>query len=321
MRLSEASTGSCIRDDEIHAFVDDVLDDARRNELLAHIAAHPHEAERVGAYFRQRAVLSALRIALSDDDDAALCLDLQQRLEASLRRQRGFRVMLRLAAAVAVLLPLGAGSWLAASHLRGASVEQVASSQVPSLGAEFPFGAALEMAHLGDVAGERNSMHSMVLQLEELSITVPDWVSLGLTLLAIDTVPDVTPPAMRLVYTDEQGNRLLLFIAPVSSSASPAIMVVPEGHLSLSWRGGSWMLALVAPTQMPRLLDVMQHVSQSSGEAETMTEAASVEAAPALTPDATIMPDPPVEILPADQTSIPLTPVTGEIAQEHPKAL
>jgi anti-sigma factor RsiW len=322
MRLTHEPTGPRIGDDEIHAFVDDVLDDSRRNELLAHIAVHPHEAERVNAYFRQRAALSALRAALSDDDDAAFCVDLQRRLQSSLHRQRGFRVMLRVAAAVAVLLPLGAGSWLAASHLRGGPAEQVASAVAPAFSAEFPFGGSFETAGLGSAASGAQAAAAMGLELESLDLAVPNLAALGLTLVAADEVADVSPPATRLVYSDELGNRLLVFIAPASSTAPQAMAVVPESHISLNWRSGPWVFALIAPMQMPNLDEVMRLVSQGgTEEAEASPEVRSVDAAPAVMPEVTAIPDPPVQILPADQNSAPIVPVTDEIGKEQPKVL
>jgi anti-sigma factor RsiW len=326
MRLTNEPTGFRIGEDEIQAFVDDVLDDSRRNELLAHIAVHPHEAERVNAYFRQRALLVSLRASLSDDDDATFCVDLQRKLQASMHRQRGFRVALRMAAAIAVMLPLGAGGWLAATHLRAPSNEPQAVAHDTSGGPEFPFGGSFETAALGGAPPVLQVPDALLPQLDGTSLTVPDLASVGLTLLTADTLPDVTPPAARLIYNDGLGNQLLVFIGLASSTAPQALAVVPEGHLSMSWRTGSLVYAVVAPMQMPQLHEVVRLISEDGTEVAGVPAAAipdvnAVEIEPAVMPDVTTVPGAPANMIPADQTAVPLTPVTDEIGQEQPKVL
>jgi len=327
MKLSKEPSASRIGEDEIQAFVDDVLDDARRNELLAHIAAHPHEAERVDAYFRQRTALQALSTALADDDDAAFCPDLQRRLEASLRRQRAFRVVTRIAAAIALLVPLGWGGTLIASHLRQSPV-QVASTPKETLNPSFPFGGYVEPIGAGLGADGAQSLALLTSYLDSAKLVVPDLETLGLKLVGGDTVTGVEPPAARLVYADELGNRLAVFVGIASSKAPQAFTMVPEGHLSLNWRSGPLVFSVVGPVEMPKLHELMRLVSGginelevpkgAPGEVTASKDTAIVE--PVALPDTTGSTEHTPKVLPADQPS-GASGHPGELGKEKAKVL
>jgi anti-sigma factor RsiW len=52
--------GRSIKEDELHAYVDNQLDVARRPAVELYLDEHPDEARRVEAYRRQRAILRAM---------------------------------------------------------------------------------------------------------------------------------------------------------------------------------------------------------------------------------------------------------------------
>ena len=60
---------------------------------------------------------------------------------------------------------------------------------------------------------------------------------------------------------DDKGNRVFLFVGTVGSGADVALTVVPEGHVSLNWRRGSLVFALIGPKDSDQLLDVMAATS------------------------------------------------------------
>jgi anti-sigma factor RsiW len=323
MKLIDGPTGNRIGDDVIQAFVDDVLDDSRRNELLAYIAAHPHEAERVNGYFRQRAALASLRQALVDDDDAAFCPDMQRQLQAALGSQRAVHVGIRMAAAIAVVLPLGLGSWFAASHMRAAPIEPIV--QQAAFSPEFPFGGIFETSSVTAGAPNASPLDPLARYLNEQDLSAPDLASIGLSLVATDEIAGVDAPATRLVYADAAGEQLSVFVGLASSTAPQALAIVPEGHLSMSWRAGPLIFAVVAPMDMPQLHDVMQLVTEGTTEvAEVPQDTASAEPVtvePAAIPEITSIPGDEVQIVPADQTSPAITPPAGELGKEQPKVL
>ena len=118
-----------IGEQDLNAFVDGVLGDERRVDLFTHLAAHPADAERVNAYFRQQALLAELRDALAADDDDQFLPDLQRRIDWASTRQRLFIGARRLAAAIAVVAPLAAAAWWAT----GASSTQVTVTETSAV--------------------------------------------------------------------------------------------------------------------------------------------------------------------------------------------
>lgn len=60
-RGSESPPASTISDYDLHAFVDNVLDGARRTRVQAFLAQHPAAAADAAAYFQQNRMLRALR--------------------------------------------------------------------------------------------------------------------------------------------------------------------------------------------------------------------------------------------------------------------
>lgn len=327
MNTIHTSSANDIAEDDIQAFVDGALDEERRNEILAHIVAHPREAERVNAYFRQRAALERLRAVLEPDDNEAFCPDLQRSLAAALSRQRAVQQGLRVAAAIAVALPLAAGGWWVTHRQSETVIAAVAETTELPFDPVFPFGGGFVAAadlDLGDTGAE--SLALLDSRLDDARLVVPDLAAAGLQLLGGDTVPDIDPPAARLVYADELGNPLYVYIGLAAGDAPLAFTLAPEGHISLNWRDGPLVFALVGPADMPRLLSVMRLVSQGITEVAeapeplaTTTVGADVQ--PAVLPDVGRETSAaPVPTLPSDQ---PALPVTGpdELGKEQPKVL
>ncbi len=315
------SSASHIAEDDIQAFVDGVLSEDSRNEVLAHIVANPREAERVNAYFRQRAALERLAAFLEPDDNEAFELELQGRLAAALRRQRAFQHSLRVAAAVAVALPLALGGWWLSHQFPGETVIASAGTPEDDFAPVFPFGgivsrADLQLAETGDV-----SLAQLDSRLRSARLVVPDLAAIGLKLVGGDLVPDLHPPAARLVYVDEVGHPLFVYVGLATGTAPLAFTLAPEGHISLNWRDGELVFAVVGPVDMPRLVDVMREVGRGITQtAELPTEGATTPVVVEPTPD--VLPAAPLAPVPETPVVVPGEPTApDEIGLEKPKVL
>jgi hypothetical protein len=113
------------------------------------------------------------------------------------------------------------------------------------------------------VAGGNNEV-SLKLdeQLAAYSIRRPDLAAHGLKFVGGDALKGGDSPAIRLVYADDADRRVFLFIGMVGSSADVALTVVPEGHVSLNWRRGPLVFALIGPKDSEQLLNVMAATSE-----------------------------------------------------------
>ena len=97
------TTPESISEDELHAYVDGCLDQARRPAVEASLAANPREAERVAAYRSQKQALHALYDPISDEP-------VPPAMGRRPARSWGTAIS-RAAAAVALILVGGAGGW------------------------------------------------------------------------------------------------------------------------------------------------------------------------------------------------------------------
>ena len=89
------------------------------------------------------------------------------------------------------------------------------------------------------------------------SIRRPDLASHGLRFVGGDALQGGDTPAIRLVYEDKDAPRVFLFVGAVGSEADVALTLVPEGHVSLNWRRGPLVFALIGPKESEQLLEVM----------------------------------------------------------------
>lgn len=313
------SSASHIAEDDIQAFVDGVLSEDRRNEVLADIVANPREAERVNAYFRQRAALERLAAFLEPDDNEAFEAELQGRIAAALRRQRAFQHSLRIAAAIAVALPLALGGWWLSHQFPGETVIASGATPEDDFAPVFPFGGVVSQADLQLAQAGDESLAQLDSRLRSARLVVPDLAAVGLKLVGGDLVPDLKPPAARLIYVDEVGHPVFVYVGLATGSAPLAFTLAPEGHISLNWRDGELVFAVVGPVHMPRLVDVMREVGRGVTQAaevpaEGATTPVGVEPGPEGTPVAPV-PETPV-IVPAEPAAAP-----DEIGLEKPKVL
>ena len=101
-----------IGDDDLQAFVDGRLDDARRRAVEAHLAARPELADRVAAERRDRTLLRGQL-------DAKFAEPVPARLRISTlraaRRERWTRSVRSIAAALAIFVVGGVAGWFASS--------------------------------------------------------------------------------------------------------------------------------------------------------------------------------------------------------------
>jgi anti-sigma factor RsiW len=282
-----------VSEQDLNAFVDGVLDDERRVDLLAHLATHPLDAEKVNGYFRQKVALEELRDALAEDDDSAFLPELQRRIDGAVARQRLFTAARRLAAGLAIVAPIAALTWWTAGPQDEPVVASVSETELP-VAPIFPFGG--DIVPIESRAAEEGaaSLGRLAHYLDNRALAVPDLGRLGLSLIGGEAIPGVELPAARLIYEDERDNRLLVYVAVAEDDAQQAVTIVPEGHISLNWRSGPLVFAVVGPAGTPKLLEVMRSITHD------ITEVAETPAA---------MPAPAAEETIASEASADLKPL------------
>ncbi|MCB1885269.1 MAG: hypothetical protein KDG89_14935 [Geminicoccaceae bacterium] len=291
-----------VTDADLMAFVDGVLDEDRRVAVLDHIAADAEAAERVEAYLHQNANLRFLGQALDLSDERVFCPRLQADLVQALRQTPGrSRSRLGFAAdwlphwepnwamAAGVALCIGLAG-LTAHALRqdggatgtAVSIAAVAAPTAPPAGgiveaaamtvpAALPVAPGLPLvlfdnASLGAEDDGDASITWLRQRLDNRSFVRPDLAPLGLAFKGGHIFDSTKVPAISLTYEDGQKRSLTLYVGMLSDGGSDHLLrLVPEDQVSMTWRQGPLVFAIVAPQDSLGLLDAMHQVRAALG--------------------------------------------------------
>jgi len=266
-----------VAEDDLLRFIDGELDASRRAAVLAYLAARPDEAARVEAYLHQNANLRLLarEVEFGDDPFPALTA----RLTGKLRRRTAIRRAAAAAAAIVIVSGLGFGGlWMASPGMDTASDE--VADNAPGR-AHFPFEASVAGADPGetDAAGDE-LIGWLGGKLNDHSLSKPELDSIGLRLRGGSIISRADTPVIRLVYEDQATKPTFLYAGVVTSHSDLVFNQVPEGHLSLHWRRGPLLFALVAPNDSPKLMKMVELVSDGVARRARTDSASSAEARP-----------------------------------------
>ena len=327
-----------VSNDDLLRFVDGALDDDGRVRVLTHLATRPAAIERVEAYLHQNARLRTLGEHLPLTDSAAFEAPLQAALVARLCRERKRRNWKNWGAAAAVALLVAGGAiglepWQSRTPATAETPTSTAMTQAfflfekPELAALTPVAAASDAQTAAEAVPTTLPVDDAAFdwlagQVSDFSVKAPDFDRIGLELVGGETLERQGTPAIRLVYRDEAAKPVLLYVGVGKPDANHAFWLVREGYVSLQWRRGPMVFAIVAPTDSPQLSHVVDLVGAAVArlpaperteptEATTQGDAAATESGPVqaiavpVTPPAQTSPQPaepsnrpPAEILP-----------------------
>jgi anti-sigma factor RsiW len=240
---------------ELHAFVDGALDGRRYRAVVARLAGDAEAAARVGGYLRQQGELAALRAQLAELDPPAdpVTAALTRELGQGVARQRRVRHLAGATALAASVLLAVVGFWGPSPGemaQRLTAWRTVAEAGPRVLFGRDPLAGAAQLAAGAPALGVDE-------QLKAYAIRRPDLAAHGLRFVGGDALQGGEAPAIRLVYEDAAGRSVFLFVGTAGTGADVALTVVPEGHLSLTWRRGPVVFALIGPKDSDQLLAVM----------------------------------------------------------------
>jgi len=287
-------TAPFVSNGDLLRFVDGALDDDDRVRVLTHLAGRPAAVERVEAYLHQNARLRGLREHLPLADSADFAAPLQAALVAHLRRRETHRRWQRWGAAAAVALVVaGSALGLTLEPWRGTSP---GTGVGPSAGAvpqayflfDKPELAALEPTEAAaDATPDVDAFEWLAGKLSEFSLEAPDFAQIGLEFVAGETMERHGMPAIRLIYRDAAGKPVVFHVGIGKPDAEHAFWLVREGYVSLQWRRGPMVFAIVAPSDSPQLSQVVGIVGAAVArlpepvpETATESEAAAAESGP-----------------------------------------
>jgi len=244
-----------ISEDDLQAYVDQVLDAGRKAEVADYLRLHPEAARRIEGYIAQRA---ALRAALAPIAEEPIPPELGLRTLVEARRAR--LSAWRPAAAAALILCLGGlGGWTARAAFTppvngvGALAREAADNYrvyASDLHRPVEIGSA-QQADL--VRWVSNRLRSPV--------AVPDLRSAGYRFIGGRLVTTPHGPAAMFLYDDAQGERLAVMVRPMKVEKNTGMSEQTDRGLDgVSWATDGIGYSLVAPTRPKSLHPVANEV-------------------------------------------------------------
>ena len=186
-------------EDDLQAFVDDVLDEARRGEVEAYLAQRPEEAARLHAYRAQDAALRALFDPV-----------LAEPVPAALAARPAARRWRPVALAASVLFAGVAIGWIARGSV--APLPQAAASLARSAAIAHAVYSP-EVRHPVEVGADQEQ-HLVAWLSKRLGVKVraPKLEEAGLALVGGRLLPGESGPVAHFMYQTQTGRRLTMYV-------------------------------------------------------------------------------------------------------------
>lgn len=193
---------NALHEEDLHAYVDGALPEARRIEVEAWLAAHPEDARRVRDWAAQN---QALHVAFDEVLNEPLPLDLVR----AARRRPARPVWMRIAAVLA----------FAAVGLAGYGIGR---QQAPTVLVQAPLARDAAIAHVVYSPEVKHPVEVDSAHAEHLvawlskrlgaSLRAPDFAAQGFELLGGRLLPGRDGPVAQFMYQDGAGRRVTLYV-------------------------------------------------------------------------------------------------------------
>ena len=208
-----------ITEDDLHAYVDRVLESERQAEVADYLREHPDVAKRVAAFAGQRELL---RTALAPIAEEPLPpeLNLSRIIENRARRPS----VARWAMAAMLLLSIGGlGGWAARSALEVTPGGLVALAQEAT--ASYNVYAPDRVRPVEVRASDSAQLVQWVSDRLHRPVKVPDLTTSGYRLMGGRLVATSHGPAAMFMYDDDHGSRIVVLARAMSSADQNAPMI------------------------------------------------------------------------------------------------
>ena len=249
-----------ITEEELHGFVDQTLDDRRKEEVAAYLDMHPEVAKHVVAYSRQRELLKAGYASIADEP-----IPPQLNLARIIERQRrpAPASWWATAAAAAVLLCAGGvGGW----SLRGAAQSP---EGIAALAEEASTSYAVYAPdHLRPVeikASDRDALVDWTTQRLGRAVAIPDLSASGFRLMGGRVVATSHGPAAMFMYDDDHGTRVVMLARRMAADQNMPMAPQTNGTLNgYAWADKGLGFSLVGSAPPERLHPLADEVRKQA---------------------------------------------------------
>ena len=252
-----------ITEDDLHGFVDGLLDSARRSEVQTYLDAHSGVATRIAAFSRHREAVRAAAAPIADEPIPPQ-LNLRHVMEA--RRRSHIWSWRSIAASVLLLAAGGAVGWL----LRDIAYERSETRGIAAL--------AQEAAYTFDVYGvdrshpvefgatDKDQLVSWIASRIGRTVFVPDLTASGYSFMGGRLVATPHGAAGLLMYGNALGQRLAMMVRPMAVDKDTLMSEHSYGDIhGFAWASKGTGFSVVGPAPADLLHPIADEVRRQEG--------------------------------------------------------
>jgi anti-sigma factor RsiW len=251
-----------ITEDDLHAYVDRVLEPERWAEVATYLDAHPDVARRVATFSDQR---EQLRTALAPIAEEPLPPELNLAHIIGSRKQRRSPAW-RAIAALLLLAIGGVGGWIIRGGTQAAppasgGLAALAREAADSYKVFAPDHARPVEIRASDIAQLVQWMSDRLHQ----AVKVPDLTTSGYRLMGGRLVATAHGPAAMFMYDDDHGQRLVVLTRPMTTDQNtPMAAHSGEDIAGFAWADNGIGYSLVGPSSAKALRPIADDVRRQA---------------------------------------------------------
>lgn len=214
-----------IEEEDLHAYVDNVLDAARSKEVQAYLDRNPEAAQRAAVLLAQRQLLCSAFASVADEP-------IPDRLDlANMLRERRKKSRWPWQIAAAVLFSFGLGTY-GGFNMRDASQPSGGMAALAGEARTTYAVYATDAEHAVEFGPERKAeLVSWVSSALKRTVSVPDLAKSGYEFTGGRVVTTDHGPAGMFVYEGSDGTRLAVMVRPMAREQDTPMMQHSEGKI------------------------------------------------------------------------------------------
>lgn len=252
-------TNRPITEDDLHAYVDGVLESERQAEIAAYLEGHPDVAKRIAGFADQRELLRKALAPIADEPLPPQ-LNLSRIIEGRQRRRLPFGWAI---AAMLMLSIGGLSGWVVRGSLQSSpgglaalAQEAAYSYQVYAPDRVRPVEMrATDSAQL--VQWVSNRLHQPV--------KLPDLTGSGYRLMGGRLIATSHGPAAMFMYDDDRGERLVVLTRPMTTDQSAPMAPHSQDNVAgFAWADGGMGYSLVGQVAAESLKPIANEVRRQA---------------------------------------------------------
>jgi anti-sigma factor RsiW len=247
-----------ITEDDLHAYVDRVLEPERQAEVAAYLDEHPDVARRVSAFSDQRNLLRAALAPIADEPLPPQ-LHLSRMIESRHRRWPAWWAI----AAMLMLSLGGVGGWVMRGSLQASPVGLAALAQEAA--DSYKVYAPDRVRPVEMRANDSAQLVQWVSNRLKQPVKLPDLTGSGYRLMGGRLIATSHGPAAMFMYDDDRGDRLVVLTRPMKSEQSAPMAPHSGGDVSgFAWADGGMGYSLVGQAAADALKPIANEVRRQA---------------------------------------------------------